>query len=643
MRKAILALGMIVFLGGLLAWKGAAIPPLTKQVPAGTPEPTNQRVLATYGKLPLSFEANQGQTDPQVKFLSRGRGYSLFLTSTEAVLSLISPQGAPSAQRDNSASDSAPLVSSAVSPPKQESAVLRMGLVGANPEPQVVGLDELPGKSNYFIGNDPKKWRTNVPTYRKVAYQEVYPGIDLVYYGTDQRQLEYDFIVAPGADPKAITLHFEGAESIELDAQGNLLLHLSEGKVRVRKPDIYQKGAGAQQEISGTFVLEGKNGVGFEVAAYDVDKPLIIDPVLVYSTYLGGAERDEAVAIAVDDSGNVYVTGFTLTFTGSSSFPTESPIQPTFGGGFSDAFVSKLSTDGSTLLYSSFLGGSGGEQGSSIALDASGNAYVTGFTLSAEFPTTAGAFQQSTPEGCSSFPDGYIPFTQMYSTSAPNAAGDRLVVGQMSLEAFNTLQTISLPSTVNETFCGLVELAPGSFFGAYVPTAAERLGDFSSFGVPPIDPLTGLPFPGNIIPAFRLPDPYAWRIFTPSPRGDVFVAKIGPEFIEVTIDIKPGSDPNAINPADSGLTPVAILTTDTFDATTVSPITVQFGPAEASLEHQLGHLKDVDGDGDLDLVLHFPTQATGIQCGDSEASLSGETFGGQAIQGSDSVVTVGCT
>ena len=361
---------------------------------------------------------------------------------------------------------------------------------------------------------------------------------------------------------------------------------------------------------------------------------------LIYSTYLGGCCEDEANGVAVDASGNAYVTGRTP----STDFPTENPIQATLAdAGLGDLFVTKLNADGSGLVFSSYLGGSGSDEAHAIALDASGNAYVTGFTLSADFPTTAGAFQQSTPEGCSSFPDGYIPFTQVYSTSAPNAAGDRLVVGQMSLEAFNTLQTISLPSTVNETFCGLVELAPGSFFGAYVPTAAERLGDFSSFGVPPIDPLTGLPFPGNIIPAFRLPDPYAWRIFTPSPRGDVFVAKIGPEFIEVTIDIKPGSDPNAINPADSGLTPVAILTTDTFDATTVSPITVQFGPAEASLEHQLGHLKDVDGDGDLDLVLHFPTQATGIQCGDSEASLSGETFGGQAIQGSDSVVTVGCT
>ena len=347
---------------------------------------TKQRIVETYGKLPLSFEANQGQTDRRVKFISRGPGYTLFLNSTEAVLSLSSPQSSQRAQRMTPNFLSASSAPSAVNDPNPQSTVLRMKLVGANPHPEVVGLEELPGKSNYFIGNDPAKWRTNVPTYARVQYKDVYPGVDLVYYG-NQRQLEYDLIVAPGADPGAITLSFEGVERLRIDAQGDLVLDTSGGEIRQHKPLVYQEVDGVQREISGAYVLNGGRQVGFEVAAYDASKPLIIDPVLSYSTYLGGSRSDAGFGIAVDASGNAYVTGFT----GSTDFPTASPLQPAFGGGpsFGDAFVTKVSASGNALVYSTYLGGSDDEFGEHIAVDASGNAYVTGLTDSTNFPTAS--------------------------------------------------------------------------------------------------------------------------------------------------------------------------------------------------------------------------------------------------------------
>jgi hypothetical protein len=187
-----------------------------------------------------------------------------------------------------------------------------MKLVGANPEPQVMGLDELPGKVNYFLGNDPTKWRTDVPTYAKVRYKDIYPGVDLVYYG-NQRQLEYDFIVAPGADPTAVTLAFQGAEKLDIDAQGDLRLRLAGGDLRLHKPRIYQQVNGTRHEIPGGYVLNPKaQVVRFQLGPYDPGQPLIIDPVLSYSTYLGGS------GIAVDAAGNAYVTGTTF----STDFPT---------------------------------------------------------------------------------------------------------------------------------------------------------------------------------------------------------------------------------------------------------------------------------------------------------------------------------
>jgi uncharacterized protein (TIGR03437 family) len=347
----------------------------TKDGPAKITGNRKARLVEPYGNLPLSFEANHGQTDGRVQFLSRGRGYTLFLTATEAVLA-----------RDGSA--------------------VRMKFKGANPAPRITGVDQLAGSSNYFIGNDPGKWRTAVPTYGKVRYESLYPGVDLVFRGTHGR-LEYDFLIAPGADPSLIRLAFEGADKLEVEARGDLVVHAGGGELRFRRPLVYQEVEGVRREVAASYVLEGYAGgpakagpytapytaratlVGFQVAAYDASKPLIIDPVLAYSTYLGGSGQDRGYGIAVDSSGNAYVTGCTS----SSNFPTANALQASFGGNW-DAFVTKLNAAGSALVYSTYLGGNGVDVGNWIALDSSGNAYVTGETKSSNFPT-ANALQAS--------------------------------------------------------------------------------------------------------------------------------------------------------------------------------------------------------------------------------------------------------
>ena len=363
------------------------------------------RILDGYGKLPLSFEANQGQTDPQVRFLSRGAGYSLFLTSTEAVLALTEgPQQKPAARAaraPGSAGAEGPALHAARASISHDNktAVLRMKLVGANAKAEVIGQDELPGKSNYFIGNDPKKWHTNVRQFAKVRYEGVYPGIDLVYYG-NQRKLEYDFVLQPGANPQAIRLGIEGARRLRLE-QGDLVLTNDVGDVHLRSPHIYQEANGVRQEVRGRYVITSRNEVGFRVAAYDRRRALVIDPVLAYSTYLGGSGSEGggglSGGIAVDSAGNAYVTGRTS----STDFPTVNPIQSTNHGAV-DAFVTKFNADGSALVYSTYLGGSGDDIGTAITVDSTGNAYVTGITSSTDFPTTPGAFQPTCAGSCGS-------------------------------------------------------------------------------------------------------------------------------------------------------------------------------------------------------------------------------------------------
>jgi hypothetical protein len=325
-----------------------------------------------YGALPLRFEANVGQTDGRVRFLARGGGYTLFLTPDEAVFSLsVRARSAKSATEESLPADEV-----------GQRAVLRMRTEGANLDPEVRGEGELEGRTNYFVGNDPSRWYRDVRGYASVRYRDVYPGIDLVYYGKGGA-LEYDFVVAPGADPRQITLDFEGAERIEIDPHGDLVLGTAAGDLRQHAPVLYQETPKGRVAVEGGFEPRGDRSVGFGFAAYDPSMPLVIDPVLAYSTYLGGSGGETPNEIVVDASGAAYVVGST----GSTDFPTAGAFDPSANGS-DDVFVTKLNAAGNGLVYSTYLGG-GGSDGSppvAIAVDSSGAAYIVGRTLSANFP-----------------------------------------------------------------------------------------------------------------------------------------------------------------------------------------------------------------------------------------------------------------
>ena len=320
---------------------------------------------------PLHFEANQGQAHDEVKFVARGPGYGVYLTAQEAVLALSTHTS------DGCATDDATA---------QSTRAVRMRLLGGAKAPAVHAVDEQRGKANYFVGNDPSQWRTNIPTYAKVRYDEVYPGIDVVYYG-NQRQLEYDFVLAPGADPRRIEIKFDGADRVEIDANGDLVLHACGHEIRQPKPVVYQEADG-RHEVAGRYVEKGRNRIGFKVAAYDRSRPLIIDPlVLSYATYLGASfSDDEANDVAVDTRGNAYVTGMTF----GLDFPVTPGAYQTSAATSNRAFVAKFDSAGA-LVYSTLLGAGTRNQG--IAVDQDGNAYVAGM-VTGSFPTTPGAFQE---------------------------------------------------------------------------------------------------------------------------------------------------------------------------------------------------------------------------------------------------------
>ncbi len=360
-------LAVVVLLAGLFIWEG------------GTPKRprhnSNAQALVreTYRGLPLCFEPNWGQSDSLAKFVSRGNGYRLALRAGEAVLSLSGD-------------------------------AVQVRFLGANPEAQVEALDPLPGRSHYFLGRDPARWRTSVPHYGRVRYRDLYPGVDLVFYGGRQR-LEYDFIVAPGADPSRIQLGFGGVTETHLDPQGDLILKTVGGEIRQRKPVLYQGAAAARRAIDGRYVLTGRDQAHFEVGRYDPTAPLTIDPVLDYSTYLGGNGEEWGNAVAVDGAGNSYITGSTS----GTNFPT-TPGAYRAGkvGQDVDAFVVKMNAAGTGVVYSTYLGGSGDDTGGAIAVDAAGNAYVGGYTTSTDFPTTSGAFQASFRSGNPTDHDAWV-------------------------------------------------------------------------------------------------------------------------------------------------------------------------------------------------------------------------------------------
>jgi hypothetical protein len=402
---------------------------------------------------PFYFEKNMGQEAEGVDFVARRTGYKLTLSATEAILALQVPDGPEGlaswdemrAEQKSGLRLDGRLIEAQAEP--VPGPVVQMQVVGGNPHAQSKGVDQLVTKINYFIGNDPNYWYTNVPTFGRVQYEDVYPGIDLVYY-SNQQELEYDFVVAPGVDPKQIQLNFTGADYVQMDAQGNLIVQAGDSKIIQHAPYIYQELGGGRQQVAGSFIIgsqstaHGGFRVGFEVGHYDPTRPLVIDPMVVdYSTYLGSSGNDYGYDIAVDAMGNAYVAG---------------------RSGNGNAFVSKFSQDGSTLLYSTYIGGSYLDSADAIAL-AKDSAYITGFTESDNFPTTSGVFQptigQSTGvcEGDSWCADAFVVrlsadgASMLYSTFlgvggpesgegiAVDAAGNAYVLGMTNSDRFHIL------------------------------------------------------------------------------------------------------------------------------------------------------------------------------------------------------------
>jgi len=424
--------GLILITGVFAATSltAIAISPAVSAGSSNAASPTAKaRMTWNQGKLPLSFEANHGQVDSSVQFLSRGSGFGIYFAGQEAVLALhksadgstgptkFRPRfevhgvgySAPGLRTPLDARQDQPV-------PMVTTDVIRMQLTGANKRAQPQGVDPLPGTSNYILGNDPSKWHTAIPNYSQVKYSSIYDGVDLVYYG-NQTQLEYDFVVAPHASAAPIRLHFEGASNVTIDAGGNLDLHAPDGDVTFQKPVVYQESHGIRRPVRGAFELLADKTVTFAIGEYDHNQPLVIDPTLSYATFLGGTNAEYAVAVTADSAGNAYVCGLTI----STDFPlTAGAFQAVnyaqAQNAVSTAFVSKFNASGTALLYSTYLGGNAigntlheqGDYAHAIAVDASGNAYVTGWTYSSDFPITSGAFQTTDQAANISLATGFV-------------------------------------------------------------------------------------------------------------------------------------------------------------------------------------------------------------------------------------------
>jgi hypothetical protein len=413
-----LAVGICLAHTGL-GWAG------TPASPGKTLSPSAIRSYA----LPLSFEANQGQVDEQVKYLARGQGYTLFLTPGAAVLGLRSP--------------------SAGNPTEW----LRLVLHGATQNPLIRGEEALSCRSNYFVGSDRTEWRTNIPNFARIRYEQVYPGVDLVYYGR-QGRLENDFELNAGIDPSVISLGLEGADRIRVDSTGDLVLAVAGNEVRLQQPRAYQVDGEKQREIPIRYQVHGRSA-SFVVGEYDRHQKLVIDPVLTYSTYLGGTGGDEAFSVAVDSEGDAYVTGVTA----SINFPTtSSAYQPTYQGGSGTIFVTEFNPSGSGLIFSTYLGGTGIDIPAQILLDPTDDIYLVGNTTSNNFPITAGVLQplyggdqdafltKMKSDGTALLYSTYIGGTGIdYGTAvALDVSGDAYVTGSTQSIDFPTLNPIQL-------------------------------------------------------------------------------------------------------------------------------------------------------------------------------------------------------
>jgi len=356
--------------------------PQSQKLNAITSRPAIEKV---YGNLPLSFERNDGQAGPQALFVSRSPHVNILLSTEGLTLNL--------SHRDRSGIKVLSQHPGATPRVDGNSVYgFQFKFLSSNAAPGVVGLDELPGKSNYFRGRVPQKWLRNIPTYARVRLCDVYPGVDVIYYG-NSGQLEYDFSVAPKTNPDVIRFRADGALGVSVEANGDLLLGFGTESVRLNKPVAYQEAQDGHHLVASRYVVETNGEIHFALGPYDRERTLIIDPVLNYSTYLGGSFDDGVLGLAIDKAGNAYLAGFT----DSPDFPvTPGAFQPTCQGNCvvdGDAFVTKLNAAGNAVLYSTFLGGSSSDEAAAIAVDSAGNAYVTGETFSGDFPLTTSAFQ----------------------------------------------------------------------------------------------------------------------------------------------------------------------------------------------------------------------------------------------------------
>lgn len=459
----------------------------TSAVGNGAAQPT----LAPLAGLPLCFELNRGQAGGPAQFLARGPNYHFLIAPSEAELVLRSVDSPMLVSRQERAK--------LIGPHPAWIRTVRMQFAGANAQAQIHGQDAMPGKINYLLGNDPALWLTGIAAYSKVQVKQLYPGITLVYYG-NQQQLEYDFTVAPGANPAAIALHFDGVDRLVINQQGELILMLGEEAVRQPAPRVYQMAGGARQRISGGYRLKDPTTVEFAVGRYDRSLPLVIDPVLTYSTLLGGNVGDTALSVKLDASGSVYVAGVTLSTL--FDFPHSGGFQATNAGGVidGDAFVAKFDPTGTNLVYFTYLGGTNDDGAYDMALDSSNNVYLTGFTDSPNFPVVPASGVPGLPTG-----------RHIAGTPDPK-------FNVFAVDAFVTELDASGQSLVFSTFLG----------GSGADVAGGIAVDISNYVY-----VTGFTYSTNFPIAnalvFQPPGAIQPRVFDSlSGSNDVFVAKFAP-------------------------------------------------------------------------------------------------------------------
>jgi hypothetical protein len=484
MRNALLRTAVAFFLG---MWTGSAF---------GEAEP---RLAEGYGKVPIAFEPNRGQADEKVRFVAQGRGYRVFLTEEETVIAL---------RRGD------------------RTHLVQMRFEDAKAPAALAGEDKLVSISNYFIGA-PSRHITDVPNYAAVRRRALYDGVDIVFYG-NQQSLEYDLVLAPGADPAAIRLAFAGPQEVAIDASGDLHLKLHGTELLLRKPDAYQQIGGTRHAVEARYVARGDR-FGFEIGAHDKSKPLVIDPVLSYGNHQGGGSFSNA--IAVDAAGNAFAAGQVVQT--SVSFPIVSAFDGSIGHGDSDAFVQKFNAAGSALIYSTYLGGPKSVDGAvGIAIDSAGNAYVTGFTNGTDFPTSTSSYQKAATGGGSWIAKlGPAGNSLVYSTYLLNAsttgiavdsAGNAYVTGTANpsfLATSGAFQTVSHSSSTNAFVFKLNTAGSAPVYSTFYGGS----GTDKAFGIA-IDKNGGAYIGGSTTSA-NLPTANAYR---PNLQGgkDGFVAKI---------------------------------------------------------------------------------------------------------------------